>query len=568
MPTPIHDDADSGDISSDMEQPTAAPQQQRSVLFRHRKAVVAVSVAMLVAVVVGVSVSTKPKSNNSSNLLEPVDSAASSASPQDSSTSESSSSSTNTIISQAPIVLTTEEKVASESKVSSYTEDPSAQVSTYDGPTTDFLAAARIITQANTNLCADNEVETTIELTTDDYPWETSWSISGPDGSLLAFGPPSGSNYNRRTQYLGKLCLPEGDNVLTVNDAMGDGPCCTYGPGEFKVTAEGEVLVQSDDANFKTKDFPFTLGGKIITDSVSTTATDPPTTVSAPVTGNCVDVDLTLVTDKYGKLDTSYSFVSKPSDGSDPIIYINKQIGELDNEQTYADTFCLPPGTYTLTVEDKFRGLCCAFGQGYYSVNIDGEEVLYGGNAVNFQNPMVHDILVGYDANISERDNEWLLAHNSRRQQFHEDEKTDYRPLVWSTELAKDAADWVDVILPECKLKRENNLLEGENMSFRTVGNQRTTEGPEDILTRWVDNKVGKTYPTNQSLTQAMWRATRYVGCSDKFLEREDGTICYASICRYARAGNCAMGQYDDWKVPTLMDRTQCGPLCPPEGCH
>lgn len=70
------------------------------------------------------------------------------------------------------------------------------------------------------------------------------------------------------------------------------------------------------------------------------------------------------------------------------------------------------------------------------------------------------------------------------------------------------------------------------------------------------------------ALTQVMWRATRYVGCSDKVSVMMDGSYCYAMVCRYLRAGNCSMRQYDSWLEPTLMDRTGCGKSCPDEGCY
>jgi hypothetical protein len=138
------------------------------------------------------------------------------------------------------------------------------------------------------------------------------------------------------------------------------------------------------------------------------------------------------------------------------------------------------------------------------------------------------------------RDGEWLTAHNSRRRAYHETRGEKYRPLVWSPMLAKAASNWIDVIMPTCKITREG-IEEGENMSTRKTNGARD-EGPEVLLARWVDKPLqnGAGYPDNQSMTQALWRATRYVGCGDGVTTSPDGSRCYVSICRYARAGRPA----------------------------
>jgi hypothetical protein len=301
------------------------------------------------------------------------------------------------------------------------------------------------------------------------------------------------------------------------------------------------------------------------------TTTDIATTVSNGSGSDgeyCVTVE--VLTDQFSKSETAYAFTSKPANkNEEPIVYISKSVGDLENEKLYSDTVCVPAGTYELYVEDSFRGLCCTGGKGYYSVKVDEEEILFGGSYASFPGDSVtHEIVLGADYGTDDRAVEWLVAHNSRRQSFHEKEGTEYKPLVWSDALEADARNWLDEIFVDCKTVREPGIEEGENLSFRKVGGERDTEGPENMLKRWVDIKSGKDYPENASLTQAMWRATRYVGCADGSKKYSDGTICYASICRYARAGNCVMSKYSDWKEPTLADHTSCGPVCPDDGCH
>lgn len=190
---------------------------------------------------------------------------------------------------------------------------------------------------------------------------------------------------------------------------------------------------------------------------------------------------------------------------------------------------------------------------------------MFGGN---FRKTITHNILVGFKPQMNQRDQEWLDAHNTRRKEYHEESNLSFKPLTWSPELAEDASRWVDMLLPTCELIREKNVEEGENVSFRLSKFAMDTEYPDNILKRWADTKADKGYPANESFTQVMWRSTRYLGCSDKVEQYENGSYCYVSICRYARAGNCNIMGYQSWEEPTLADHTSCGSACPAEGCH
>ncbi len=53
-------------------------------------------------------------------------------------------------------------------------------------------------------------------------------------------------------------------------------------------------------------------------------------------------------------------------------------------------------------------------------------------------------------------------------------------------------------------------------------------------------------------------RASKYVGCGDAVQTKGGRMTCRVQVCRYIRAGNCAMGSFDDdegdnWLVPMLM---------------
>ena len=84
---------------------------------------------------------------------------------------------------------------------------------------------------------------------------------------------------------------------------------------------------------------------------------------------------------------------------------------------------------------------------------------------------------------------------------------------------------------------------------------------PENIMRRWVDNEEFVGYPANAHLTQSLWRASRYLGCGDSYRDYPDGQVCRVQVCRYVRAGNCAMNSFqaksgDNWLKPMLMGKS------------
>ena len=242
---------------------------------------------------------------------------------------------------------------------------------------------------------------------------------------------------------------------------------------------------------------------------------------------------------------------------------LDKPKGSFNSLQTSTNSVCVDDGQYKITLEDSFQGLQ---NDGYYTVKVDGVPVVSGST---FPAPSTdHIIHVGYTPPMTTKEQGWLDGHNSRRLSWLASQGVaNPTPLVWSPSLAEEASNWVDEILPSCTISREPGLQVGENVAARNANGVRD-EGAETILGRWVDQKLDKSYPENQSMTQVFWLSTRYVGCSEKVLNRADGSNCYVSLCRYARAGNCAMGQSSNWVTPTIAERSQCGIACPDNKCY
>lgn len=88
--------------------------------------------------------------------------------------------------------------------------------------------------------CTDNEL--VISITFDNFPEETSWSLTNSSGQTVASDSYSTSNADGST-VSEDLCLPDGCYTFTINDAFGDGMCCTYGNGSYSVSDSSGVLV-------------------------------------------------------------------------------------------------------------------------------------------------------------------------------------------------------------------------------------------------------------------------------------------------------------------------------------
>ncbi|MBC6994413.1 T9SS type A sorting domain-containing protein [Lewinella lacunae] len=99
--------------------------------------------------------------------------------------------------------------------------------------------------------CTDTQV--TLTLVTDNYGSETSWTLTGPSGTVA-----TGGSLANNTTYTQSFCLPNGCYTFTILDSYGDGICCQYGNGSFTLTngstgavlASGGSFTSSSVSNF------------------------------------------------------------------------------------------------------------------------------------------------------------------------------------------------------------------------------------------------------------------------------------------------------------------------------
>jgi hypothetical protein len=296
----------------------------------------------------------------------------------------------------------------------------------------------------------------------------------------------------------------------------------------------------------------------------------PTTTAPAVEEPSCEDPDQTplevkIVTDSHSVLDgTGYTLISNPDDGSEPVTYLERASGSMSDSKTYTESICLPKGSYNFTVYDDFYGLQ---DEGEYSVKIRGTEIVWG-KGFQAQN-ITHNIIAGYDPEMTEEDDQWLVAHNERRKKFHEENGKIFKPLFWSDSLKQAAANYAAAIAPTCQVTEKTDAF-GHNIAIVDLRN--VTESrilPENVVHVMFDRKLalGLGFPDNREMTQIAWRGTRYVGCASLIEEMATGHYCHLSVCKYSRPGNCFVNE-TNWLERTLADRSTCGQMCPAEGCH
>lgn len=117
--------------------------------------------------------------------------------------------------------------------------------------------------------CPCNGTNVTISITLDNYPEETSWSLTDANGTTVAQGGTYDSSPDGST-ISGDFCLANGCYDFTINDVYGDGICCSYGNGSYSVTdANGTVLASGGSfASSETTNFCVGDGGPTCTDGI------------------------------------------------------------------------------------------------------------------------------------------------------------------------------------------------------------------------------------------------------------------------------------------------------------
>jgi subtilisin family serine protease len=80
-------------------------------------------------------------------------------------------------------------------------------------------------------------------ITTDNYPEETTWQLSSSTNNYLQSGGPySQANTNYEEIFTN---VPVGDYIFEIYDSYGDGICCSHGNGSYSLSVADDIIVAS-----------------------------------------------------------------------------------------------------------------------------------------------------------------------------------------------------------------------------------------------------------------------------------------------------------------------------------
>ena len=142
--------------------------------------------------------------------------------------------------------------------------------------------------------CVDSDF--TLTITLDNYPEETSWTVTNSSGNTVASGGTYGSQPDGST-VTENFSLSDGDFTFTINDSYGDGICCSYGSGSYSLESSDGTTVASG-GNFTSSE-----ATEFCVESSGGDTQAPTTPASLTVTGTTettVDLDWNNSSDNVG----------------------------------------------------------------------------------------------------------------------------------------------------------------------------------------------------------------------------------------------------------------------------
>lgn len=247
--------------------------------------------------------------------------------------------------------------------------------------------------------CTENEV--TITFVFDNYPEETSWTLTSGN-TTVASGGTYGNQAAGSTLVITE-CLAAGCYDFTINDAYGDGICCSYGNGSYTITSDGVTLASGGAfATSETKEIciegaPAVPGCTDVnahnydpnateddgscetcSDGVQNgdeTGVDCGGAKCEPCANACQDIQISITFDNYPE-ETSWTLTSGGTTVASGGTY-----GDQADGSTINLTGCLPLACYEFTITDAYGdGICCSYGNGSYTVSSNGAVLVSGGS--------------------------------------------------------------------------------------------------------------------------------------------------------------------------------------------
>lgn len=111
-----------------------------------------------------------------------------------------------------------------------------------------LIAAFIIAAHFSYSQCGVDSVEVIIRVHTDNYGSETTWELKHASGSPVYINGGPYPNVSGGVLYTHNVCVPEDTPlVFRIDDAYGDGICCTYGNGYYEVVLFGYIFASGGE---------------------------------------------------------------------------------------------------------------------------------------------------------------------------------------------------------------------------------------------------------------------------------------------------------------------------------
>ena len=226
-------------------------------------------------------------------------------------------------------------------------------------------------------------------ITTDDFPEETTWSLTRKeDNVLVGSGRPGDANATRLEEELDVLkvdadrnagfewqvCMDQpGKYEFEIKDTYGDGICCQNGEGSFVLKLNDDIILNGDGSFELMSKHEVDVLEKDISSLSSNQDTDtkeeekPKETDQSSSESNdvCQSLIVQIATDDFPE-ETSWSLfkgedifaMASGSPGDDSGTRIQREVSAasraIDRNAVFEWDLCLEPGTYRWEMKDTF----------------------------------------------------------------------------------------------------------------------------------------------------------------------------------------------------------------------
>jgi hypothetical protein len=211
-----------------------------------------------------------------------------------------------------------------------------------------------------------------IKLKFDFFSEDTSWDIVNKRTQEVVAGNSYFDNKNQATENV-DVCDGE-CYIVTINDGFGDGMCCEWGKGSYKMKLDGKVVAEGGKfGNKVTKEICVGDGGGgggVGNDN------DNNNNDSGTCDFGSSEFKLKFNFDLYSE-DISWNMISVP----DSKVIASKPEYGLELSQVTENVDVCNYQCYKVTINDYIEdGLCCNYGQGTYSMQLNGGSAFASGD--------------------------------------------------------------------------------------------------------------------------------------------------------------------------------------------